>query len=90
MFIPAILLVLFLLNSFMLKETEPGNKTTEGTKLFTGMTLPDKPLIDSSAKVPVAKVNRSKSGLGTYFSNLLMADKPGRTLAMGYLQLNSL
>jgi photosystem II stability/assembly factor-like uncharacterized protein len=31
-FVPAILLVLFLLNSFVLKEKEAGEKTTEGTK----------------------------------------------------------
>lgn len=31
-FVPAILLVLFLLNSFVLKEKEAGGKTTEGTK----------------------------------------------------------
>lgn len=31
-FVPASLLVLFLLNSFMLKKTEAGKKTTEGTK----------------------------------------------------------
>lgn len=31
-YVPAILLVLFLLNSFVLKEKEAGNKTIEGTK----------------------------------------------------------
>ncbi|MDB5122164.1 MAG: hypothetical protein JWP94_293 [Mucilaginibacter sp.] len=31
-FVPAVLLVLFLLNSFVLKEKEAGKKTTEGTK----------------------------------------------------------
>jgi hypothetical protein len=32
LFVPAILLVLFLLNSFVLKEKEAGEKTTKGTK----------------------------------------------------------
>src|SRR5476651_201945 len=31
-FVPAILLILFLLNSFVLKEKEAGKKTTKGTK----------------------------------------------------------
>ena len=31
-FVPAILLVLFLLNSFVLKEKKAGEKTTKGTK----------------------------------------------------------
>ena len=62
-FVPAILLVIFLLNSFVLKEKEAGEKTTEGTKSFTNVTIRDKSLIDPFAKVPVAKVNRNKSGL---------------------------
>lgn len=62
-FVPAILLVLFLINSFVLKEKETGEKTTEGSKSYTGMTFRDKSLTDPSAKVPVAKVNRNKSGV---------------------------
>ena len=62
-FVPAILLVLFLLNSFVKKEKEAGEKTTEGIKSFTGVTLRDKSLTDPFAKVPGAKVNRNKSGL---------------------------
>ena len=61
-FVPAILLVLFLLNSFGLKDKKAKEKTTEGTKSFTGVTLRVKSLKDS-VKVPVAKVNRNKSGL---------------------------
>ncbi|WP_051189735.1 WD40/YVTN/BNR-like repeat-containing protein [Daejeonella oryzae] len=56
-FVPAILLVLFLLNSFGLKEKEAEEKMTETSKSFTGVTLHDKSLINPSAKVPVAKVN---------------------------------
>lgn len=62
-FVPAILLLLFLLNSFVLKEKESGEKTTEGTKSFTGVTPRDRLLIDPFAKVPVVKANRNKSGL---------------------------
>jgi photosystem II stability/assembly factor-like uncharacterized protein len=62
-FVPAILLVLFLLNSFVQKEKEAEEKTTEGTKSFTGVTLRDKSLIDPLAKVPVAKINRNKPAL---------------------------
>jgi photosystem II stability/assembly factor-like uncharacterized protein len=56
-FVPAILLVVFLLNSFVRKEKEAGEKTTERSKSFTGVTLRDKSLIDPSTKAPVAKVN---------------------------------
>jgi len=62
-FVPAILLVLFLLNSFTLKENEGLEKTPRGTKSFTDLTLHYKSLICQFGKVPIAKVNRNKSGL---------------------------
>jgi photosystem II stability/assembly factor-like uncharacterized protein len=62
-FAPAILLVLFLLNSFTLKENEEGEKTAKGIKSFTDLTIYYKSLIGSFGKVPTAKVNRNKSGL---------------------------
>ena len=62
-FVPAILLVLFLLNSFVLKEKEAEEKTTERSKSLPSMTLRDNSLIDPFAKAPVANVNRNKSGL---------------------------
>ena len=54
---PATLLVLFLINSFVLKEKDAGEKTTEGSKLCKGTSLCDKPSIDS---VRVATVDRNK------------------------------
>ncbi|MBC7743904.1 MAG: exo-alpha-sialidase [Flavobacterium sp.] len=62
-FVPAIFIVLFLLKSFVLKEKEAGEKTTEGTKSFTGVTRRDKSLKNPFAKVPVVKVNINKSEL---------------------------
>lgn len=56
-FVPAILLISFLINSFVLKEKEAGEKTTEGSKLCKGTSLCDKPSIDS---VRVATVDRNK------------------------------
>jgi hypothetical protein len=56
-FVPAILLILFLINSFVLKEKEAGEKTTEGSKLCKGTSLCDKPSIDS---VRVATVDKNK------------------------------
>ena len=56
-FVPAILLVLFLISSFVLKEKEAGEKTTEGSTLCKGTSLFDKPSIDS---VRVATVDRNK------------------------------
>jgi len=56
-FVPAILLIFFLINSFVLKEKEAGEKTTEGSKLCKGTRLCDKPSIDS---VRVATVDKSK------------------------------
>ena len=56
-FVPAILLISFLINSFVLKEKEAGEKTTEGSKLGKGTSLRDKPSIDS---VRVATVDRNK------------------------------
>lgn len=57
-FVPAILLALFLLNSFVIKEKE--GKKIEGTKSVTGVTLRDQPLTAPFAKLSVAKVNRNK------------------------------
>ncbi|NEU08387.1 exo-alpha-sialidase [Flavihumibacter sp. R14] len=56
-FVPPILLILFLLNSFEPKKKEAGEKTTEEAKSFTAMTLRDKSLIEPIAKIPVAKAN---------------------------------
>jgi photosystem II stability/assembly factor-like uncharacterized protein len=54
-FVPAILLALFLLNSFVVTEKEV--KKTERAKSSTGLALRDNAPIDSFKKVPVAKVN---------------------------------
>jgi photosystem II stability/assembly factor-like uncharacterized protein len=56
-FVPAILLVLFLINSFVVKEKEAGEKTTERSELGEGTSLCDKPSIDS---VLVAAADRNK------------------------------
>lgn len=61
--IPTILLVLFLLNSFVLKEKKAGTETTAGAKSFTGETLREKSLIDPSAKDSIFNPNRNKSAL---------------------------
>jgi photosystem II stability/assembly factor-like uncharacterized protein len=62
-FAPAILLVLFLFNSFVLKENEGWKKTAKGTKSFADLTLHYKSLIGPIGKVPIAKVSNNKSGL---------------------------
>lgn len=54
-FVPAIILALFLLNSFVAKEKE--EKKTEGAKSSTGLTLRDHAPVDSFKKAAVAKVN---------------------------------
>jgi hypothetical protein len=58
-FVPAILLALFLLNSFVVKEKE--EKKTKATKSCTSLTLLANAPINPLAKVPVAKV-RNKPG----------------------------
>src|SRR6195952_3596968 len=54
---PAILLILFLINSFVLKAKEAGEKATEGSKLCKGTSLCENPSIDS---VRFAKEDRNK------------------------------
>lgn len=56
-FVPAILLALFVLNSFVAKEKAAEEKRNEGAKSSTGLTLRDNASIDSIKKAPVAKVN---------------------------------
>jgi len=51
-FVPAFLIVLFLLNSFVLKEKKAEEKTTEATKSFKDVRLSDKSLKDSTAFRP--------------------------------------
>ena len=62
MFVPAILLVLFLLNSFVPKEKDAEEKAPEEIKYLAGMALRDK-LIDSFRTASVAKADKNKSGL---------------------------
>lgn len=63
-FVPAILIVLFLLNSFfVLKGKEARKKPTEEGQSFTGVKLGEKRLIDPHAKDSTFKLNRNKSGL---------------------------
>lgn len=63
MFVPAVLIVLFLLNSFVLKEKEAGEKTSQGTKSFNDLGPGNKSSIDSSAKDSVFRPNGNISGL---------------------------
>jgi photosystem II stability/assembly factor-like uncharacterized protein len=58
--IPAIILVSFLLNSFVLKGKEGGKITTQEAKSFTGAALDDKFYTDPFAKVSFYNVNRNK------------------------------
>jgi photosystem II stability/assembly factor-like uncharacterized protein len=62
-YVPVFLIIVFLLNSFVLKDKKAWEGTTERTKSITSATLSDKSLVDPSAKVPVVKVNRDKLGL---------------------------
>ena len=69
-FVPAILMVLFLINSFVLKEKEAGEKTTEGSKLCKGIGLCDKPVsVDTTDRNKPAQANivfRSMDGGQTW------------------------
>ncbi|HXH98738.1 MAG TPA: hypothetical protein VNI52_00605 [Sphingobacteriaceae bacterium] len=62
-FIPAILIVLFLLNSFVLKEKEAGEKPKEEGQSCIGIKLGDKWMIDPFTKNPVAKVDLNQTGI---------------------------
>ncbi|SDL80062.1 BNR-Asp box repeat-containing protein [Daejeonella rubra] len=62
-YVPAFLIVLFLLNSFVLKEKDAGEKTTAGLKSFKDLWPGDKSQIDPSAKDSVFRPNGNESGL---------------------------
>ncbi len=62
-FIPAMLLVLFLLNSFVLKEKEGVEKPNEEGQSCTGIKLGDKWLIDPFTKDPIAEVEINETGI---------------------------
>jgi len=49
LYFPAIPIVLFLLNSFVLKEKEAGEKTTAGLKSFKDLWPGDKSSLDPSS-----------------------------------------
>ncbi len=61
-FLPSLLMVVFLLNSFVTKEKKT-KKKNEGTKSFTSSSVSDKPLKDPFTKVPYAIGFRNKSSL---------------------------
>ena len=61
MFFTVLLPVLFLLNSFVPKDKQAGEKTTNVPKLVTGATPNCKPATDSS-RTPVSNVNNTKTG----------------------------
>jgi len=62
-YVPAFLIVLFLLNSFVLKEKEAGEKMTAGIKSIKDTGAGDKSLMDPSAKDSVFRPNGNKPGL---------------------------
>lgn len=62
-YVPVFLIIVFLLNSFVLKEKEAGEKTTGGTKSFKDVGPGDKSSIDPSAKDSVFRPNGNKPGL---------------------------
>jgi hypothetical protein len=64
-FFPAILVVLILLNSFVLKKKEVGEIPREEGQSCTGIKLGDKWLIDPFIKDSVAKVDLSQTGILT-------------------------
>ncbi len=64
-YVPAILIVLFLLNSFVLKEKDAGEKTTAGLKSFKDLRPGDKSQIDPSEKDSVFRPNGNKPGLAS-------------------------
>ncbi len=61
-FVPALFIVLLLLNSFVIKEKK-AKKKNKGTKSFTRSTVSDKPLKDPFTKVPYAIGFRNKSSI---------------------------
>ncbi len=75
-FVPAILLVLFLLNSFVLKEKQAGEKTNEAIKSFKDVMPGDNSSTDPSAKDSVFKPNGNKPGL---VSSVLKSTDGGQT-----------
>jgi len=76
-FIPTILLVLLLLNSFFVpKVNEAKKKSIKEGKSFSGLKLAGKSLINPFAKVPVAKADRNKSELGPI---VFKSDDGGKT-----------
>jgi len=75
-FVPAIFLVLFILNSFVLKEKDRGEKTTQGTKSIKDQGTGNKSLIDPSAKDSVFRPNGNKPGLA---SSVLKSNDGGLT-----------
>lgn len=59
-YVPAFLIVVFLLNSFVLKEKEAGEKTTEAIKSIKDVGPGNKSSIDPSAKDSVFRPNGNK------------------------------
>ncbi|HEY1060471.1 MAG TPA: exo-alpha-sialidase, partial [Daejeonella sp.] len=76
MYVPAIFIVVVLLNSFVLKEKQAGEKTSAGTKSIKDPGTGDKSLIDPSAKDSVFRSNGSKPGLA---SRVLKSNDGGQT-----------
>ncbi|MDO8994513.1 exo-alpha-sialidase [Daejeonella sp.] len=62
-YVPAFLIVLFLLNSFVLKEKEAGENTAAGIKLINDPGPGDRSSINPSAKDSVFRPNGNKPGL---------------------------
>lgn len=77
LFVPAILLVLFVLNSFVLKEKEASEKPREEGQSCTGVMLGGKWLIDPFAKDSVAKVDLNHTGILTVQEAPNNGDTPG-------------
>jgi len=87
-FVPAFFIVVFLLNSFVLKEKDAGEKTTAGTKSIKVPGTGDKSPIDSSAKDSLFRPNENIPGL---VSRVLKSNDGGqtwtRTLAKDYPEI---
>ena len=75
-YVPAFLIVVFLLNSFVLKEKEAEEKTTAGIKSIKDPGLGDKSLRDPSTKDSVFRPNGNKPGLA---SSVLKSTDGGQT-----------
>ncbi len=75
-YVPAFFIVVFLLNSFVLKEKVAGEKTTAGTKSIKDPGTGDKSPIDSSAKDSVFRPNGNKPGL---LNSVLKSTDGGQT-----------